>query len=170
MSNIIHGGNYLKTIKEVILNKYWWKMQQAFQSSLSWHFSFSEASLFRVSWEFPWNQAWSIMEPRSKTEGVIRLDYSTGMEMGICREADLIIINHPIDESAGWAVVSVTEYIGVPRRHLRCIQLHVTLQWLCNKADSGLWPLLWWPSGLVIHFVLRIQAFNYISCQLKRPS
>lgn len=54
------------------------------------------------------------MEPRSKTDGVIRLDYSTGMEMGICREADLIIINHPIDESAGWAVVSVTEYIGVP--------------------------------------------------------
>lgn len=79
------------------------------------------------------------MEPRSKTEGVIRLDYSTGMEMGICREADLIIINHPIYESAGWAVVSVMEYIA---GHLQCIQLHVTLQWLCNKADAGLWPLL----------------------------
>lgn len=82
------------------------------------------------------------MEPRSKTEGVISLDYSTGIKMGICREADLIINNRPICESAGWAVVSVTEYIGVPRRHLQCIQLHVTLQRLCNKADAGLWPLL----------------------------
>lgn len=79
--------------------------------------------------------------------------------MGIRRKADLIINNHPICESAGCAVVSVTEYIGVPQRHLQCIKLHVTLQRLCNKADAGLWPLLWWPAGLVIHFVLRIQAF-----------
>jgi len=66
------------------------------------------------------------MEPRSKTEGVIRVDYNTGMKMGICRDADLIINNHPICESAGWAVVGVTEYIGVPRRHLQCISVLTT--------------------------------------------
>ncbi len=50
------------------------------------------------------------------------------MTVGIRKEADLIINNHAICESAGWALVSVTEYIGVPQRHLHCIKLHVTLQ------------------------------------------
>lgn len=63
------------------------------------------------------------------------------MKMGIRKEADLIINNNAICESAGWAVVSVTEYIGFPQRRLQCIKLHVTLRRLCNKADAGLWPL-----------------------------
>jgi len=90
------------------------------------------------------------MEPRSKTEGVIRVDYNTGMKMGICRDADLIINNHPICESAGWAVVGVTEYIG-PEDICSAFQfsLHMILEWLCNKADARSCPLyaghLAWP-------------------------
>lgn len=54
---------------------------------------------------------------------VIRLRYSTGMKMGIHREAELILNNHHICASARWDIVGTMGYVGAPQRHLQYIKV-----------------------------------------------